>query len=67
MITGTVLEDLMKKNCPIKKCFYSSVNDGATSDNGEKLNGQINDEKCLMCYKIWKKFNMKNMGDYHDH
>ena len=22
---------------------------------------------CLMCEKIWDKFDMKNMGDYHDH
>ena len=23
--------------------------------------------KIFMCKKIWNKFNMKNMGDYHNH
>ena len=27
----------------------------------------ISDEKYLMCKQIWKEFDMKNMGDYHDH
>ena len=50
-----------------KKCFYSSVKDGTTGDNGEKLDGHITDEEYLICIKIWNEFNMKNMGDYHDH
>ena len=52
---------------PDKECFYSSVKDGATSDNGKKLNGRINDEDYLTCKEIWNEFNVKNMGDYHDH
>ena len=35
--------------------------------NGEKLDGYISSEECLICTKIWNKFNMKNMVDYHDH
>ena len=27
----------------------------------------LNDEDYLTCKKIWNEFNMKNMGDYHDH
>ena len=50
-----------------KKCFYNSVKDGATGDNGEKLDGHINNEDYLTCKKIWNEFNMKNMSDYHDH
>ena len=50
-----------------KKCFYSSVNDGTTDENGEKLDGDINDKNYLTCKNIWNKFNMKNMGDYHNH
>ena len=50
-----------------KKCFYSSVNNGTTSDNGEQLNGHESDENYLMYNKIWNELNMKNMGDYHDH
>ena len=52
---------------PDKKCFYSSVKDGTTSDNGKKLDGHINDEDYLACKKIWNKINMENMGDYCDH
>ena len=56
-----------EKTLPNKKCFYSSVKDGTTGDNGEKLGGHIGDENYLMCKEIWTEFNMKNMGDYHDH
>ena len=52
---------------PDKKYFYSSVKDGTTGDNGKKLDGYISDEDSLTCNKIWNEFNMKNMGDYHDH
>ena len=56
-----------EEKLPDKKCFYSSVKDGTTGDNGEKLDGHISDEDYLTCKKIWNEFNMKNMGDYHDH
>ena len=50
-----------------KKCFYSSVKDGKTGDNGKKLDGHLSNKDYLTCKKIWKEFNMKNVGDYHDH
>ena len=50
-----------------KECFYSSVKDGTTNDKGKKLDGHINNEDYLMRKKNWNKFNLKNMGDYHDH
>ena len=56
-----------EEKLPDKKCFYSSVKDGTTGDNGKKLDGHINDEDYLTCKKIWNKFNMKKMGDYQDH
>ena len=43
------------------------MKDGATGDNGEKLNGDLSDEKYLTFIKNWNKFNMKNIGDYHNH
>ena len=43
------------------------MKDGTTGDNGEKLGGHVSDEEYLTCIKIWNKFNMKSMGDYHDH
>ena len=56
-----------EEKLPDREGFYSSVKDGATGDNGKKLDGHINDKDYLMCKKNWNKFNMKNMGDYHDH
>ena len=56
-----------EEKLPRKKCFYSSVKDGTIGDNGEKLDGHINDEDYLTCKKIWNEFNMKNMGGYHNH
>ena len=52
---------------PDKNCFYNSKKDGTDDDNGKKLDGYISDEEYLMCQKIWDKFGMKDMGDYHDH
>ena len=52
---------------PDKECFYRSVKNGKTGENGEKLDGHISDEEYLTWNKIWDVFKMKNMGDYHDH
>ena len=54
-----------EKKLPGKKCFYKSLNNGTTGDNGEKLNGRMSDKGYLTCIKIWNEFNMKNMNDYH--
>ena len=43
------------------------MKDGTTSGNGKKLDGRIGDKDYLTCKKIWNEFNMKHMGDYHDH
>ena len=57
-----------EERLPDKECFYSSVKYVTTDDNdNEKLHGHINDEEYLTCKKIWEKFNVKNMGDYHSH
>ena len=52
---------------PDKECFFSSKKDGTTDNNGGELDGHISDEDFLTCEKIWNVFDMKNMGDYHDH
>ena len=56
-----------EEKLPDKECFYSSVKDGTTGDNGKKLDGHIIGKDYLTCKKIWNEFNMKNMNDYHDH
>ena len=43
------------------------MKDGATGGNGKRLDGRIGNKDYLTCKKIWNEFNMKNMGDYHDH
>ena len=56
-----------EEKLPDRECFYSSVKEGTTGDNGEKLDGHINDEDYLTHKNNWNEFNMKNMGDNHDH
>ena len=34
-----------------EECFYSSVKDVATSDNGEKFDSHISDKEYLTCKK----------------
>ena len=43
------------------------VKDGKIGDDGKIWDGHISVKDYLTCGKIWDKFNMKNMGDYHDH
>ena len=49
MSTQTVLKNLVRKKLPDKKCFYSSVKDAKTGDNGEKLDFHISNVYYLMC------------------
>ena len=56
-----------EEGLPDKICFYSSVKDGTTGDNREKLDVHISDKDYLTCKKISNEYHMKNMGDYHDH
>ena len=39
----------------LPKCFYRSLKDRTTGDNGKKLNGQISDKEYLTCIKIWNE------------
>ena len=56
-----------EEKMPDKKCFHSSVKDGTTDNNGKKLDGHISDKDYLTCKIFLNEFNMKNMGDYHNH
>ena len=56
-----------EKKLPDKECFYRLTKDRTAEDDGKKLDGHINDGEYLMCKKIWEVFDMKNMGNYHDH
>ena len=52
---------------PARKCFYSSTKDGKIGDDGKKSDGHISLKDYLTCEKIWDKFDIKDMGDYHNH
>ena len=63
----STFESFEKKYMPNKECFFSTTKKGKTGNDGKKLDGHISHEEYLTCEKIWDKFNMENMGDYHDH
>ena len=56
-----------EKKLSARKYFYSSTKDGKIGDGGKVSDGHISVKHYLNCEKIWNKFEMKNMGDYHDH
>ena len=60
-------ERFNEEKLPARKSSYSSIKDGKTGDDGEISDGHVSVKDYLICEKIWDKFNMKNMGDYHDH
>ena len=51
-----------------RKYFFSSrKKKEKIGDDGKISDGQISLKDYLTCEKIWDKFEMKNMGDYHNH
>ena len=50
-----------------RKYFYSSTKDKKISEDGKISDGHVSIEDYMVCEKIWDRFKMKNMGDYHDH
>ena len=60
-------EKFNEEKLPARKYFYSSAKDGKINDDGKISDGHISVKDYLACEKTWGKFEMKNMGDYHDH
>ena len=56
-----------EKKLPARKYFFSSTKKGKIDEDGKISNSHISIEDYLTCEKIWNKFEMKNMGDYHNH
>ena len=50
-----------------RKYFYSSTKDKKISEDGNISDGHLSIKDYLVCEKIWDKFKVKTMGDYHDH
>ena len=60
-------ERFNEEKLPARKYFYSSTKDGKIGDDGKISDSHISVKDYLTCEKIWDKFEMKNMGDYHNH
>ena len=60
-------ERFNEEKLPARKYFYSSTKDGKIGDDGKISDGHISVKDYLTCEKTWDKFEIKNMGDYHDH
>ena len=60
-------EKFNEEKLPARKYFYSSTKDEKLGDDNKISDGHISVKDYLTCEKIWDKFEMKNMGDYHDH
>ena len=52
---------------PARTYFFSSTKKGNIDNDGKISDGYVRIKDYLASEKIWNKFNMKNMGDYHDH
>ena len=50
-----------------RKYLFSSTKKRKIDEDGKKSDDHISIEDYLTYEKIWNKFKMKNMGDYHDH
>ena len=60
-------ERFNEEKLPAIKYFYSSTKDGKIGDDVKISDGHISVKDYLTCKKFWDKFEMKNMGDYHNH
>ena len=50
-----------------RKYFYSSTKDKKNSEDGKISESHVSIEDYMVCERIWDKFKMKNMADYHAH
>ena len=50
-----------------RKYFDSSTKDKKISEDGKISDGYVSIEDYMVCEKIWYRFKIKDMGDYHDH
>ena len=55
-------ERFNEEKLPTKKYFYSSI-----KDDGKVSDVHISIKDYLTCEKTWDKFEIKKLGDYHDH
>ena len=56
-----------EEKLPAKKYFFSSTKKGKIDEDGKISDGHLSIEDYLVSEKIWNKFKIKNMDDYHVH
>ena len=67
MNISTVLKDLMKINYVLESIFIVQQKIKKLVKMVKISDGHVSIKDYMVCEKIWDRFNMKNMGDYHDH
>ena len=60
-------ERFNEEKLPPRKYLFRSTKKGKIDNDGKISDGHVSIKDYLACGKIWDKFQMKNMGDYHDH
>ena len=60
-------ERFNEEKLPARKYSYSSIKDGEIGDDGKISEDHISVKVSLTYKKLWDKFEMKNMRDYHGH
>ena len=60
-------ERFNEEKLPTKKYFHSSIKNGKIGDDGKISDDHIDVNDYSTCKDAWNKFEMKNMGDCHDH
>ena len=60
-------ERFNEEKLPPRKHFFSSTKKGKIDNDSKISNRHISIKDYMTCGKIWNKFDMKNMGNYHDH
>ena len=63
----TSFERFNEEKLPARKYCFSSTKKGKIGDDDKISDGHISVNDYLTCEKIWNKFGMKTMGDYHNH
>ena len=56
-----------EKKLPARKYFYSSTKKGKIDEDGKISDRHVSIKDYMTCEKIWDKFKMRDMGNYHDH
>ena len=52
---------------PARKYFFNSTKKGKIGDDGKISDGHICIKDYLTCEKMWDKYEVKHMGNYHNH